>query len=249
MPRENHRIFRITGLTIAVATLIGLGAAISPSRQLAGDIKIPVLLYHRIDDAGGRLSISPAAFDHQIAWLAEQGYASITPSDLSAALAGGPPLPSHPVMITDDDGYRSTLTFTATLRAHGFRGVYFWPNWAELTPAEMVNVATDGEICGHTVDHADLTTLTLGQQQREMLDNQSWLQIRTGQPVTCFAYPMGRSNAASVTVLNEGHFAFAFDAAGTESTLATLDRFHIARTPINHDVALVDFIALMTQGY
>ena len=33
------------------------------------------------------------------------------------------------------------------------------------------------------------------------------------------------------------------------ATLATLDRFHITRTPINHDVSLADFVAVMTGGY
>jgi peptidoglycan/xylan/chitin deacetylase (PgdA/CDA1 family) len=208
-----------------------------------------VLLYHRIDADGGHLSISPAAFDEQMKWLAEKGYTAITPSDLSAALAGSAPLPLRSVMITDDDGYRSTLAFTSTVRKYGFRGVYFWPNWAELTPAAMLDIAKDGEIRGHNVDHADLTTQTLAEQEHEIVDNQRWLRRRTGQAVDCFAYPMGRSNANSIVALDNGHFAFAFDAAGVESTLATLDRFHIARAAINHEVSLDDFIVLMTPGY
>lgn len=250
MQRVKKRSRRAAVLSlVALAALSAFGVFDGPAHGGGASIKIPVLLYHRIDDDPGHLSISEAALDGEMSWLQANGYTAITPDDLERAISGEVPLPSRPVVLTVDDGYRSALVFHDVLHRHSFRGVYFWPNWAELTPAEMVNVAEDGEICGHTYDHKDLTTLSLAQQEHEILDNQHWLQRMTGQPVTCFAYPMGRSNADSITALAEGQFALAFDASGPESTASSLDVFHVARKAINRDVSLEQFIALMTVGW
>ena len=236
---------------MVVLLILAGGATVSLASRgpSAAPVKIPVLMYHRIDDGPGHLSTSAATLDREMAWLRDHDYTAITPDDLADAIAGERALPARPVMLTDDDGYRSTLVFFNVVRKYGFRATYFWPNWAELSPDEMRAVAADGTICGHTVHHPDLTKLTLDQQEHEMIDNQQWLRTVTGQAVRCFAYPMGRSNDDSTIALRDSGFALAFDASGAESAVPAADRFHISRAAINDTTTLDQFIGLVTDGW
>ena len=56
------------------------------------------------------LSVAPADFEAQLAWLRDQGYESITLTDLVYNLALGWPLPDEPIVITFDDGYVDNYT-------------------------------------------------------------------------------------------------------------------------------------------
>jgi len=52
------------------------------------------------------LSVKPAEFEAQLAWLRSQGYQGIRLADLVYNLTQGRPLPEKPVILTFDDGYR-----------------------------------------------------------------------------------------------------------------------------------------------
>ena len=202
-------------------------------------------MYHHINDSDGRFATSEAALDEQMAWLSRQGYASVLASDLLGAMSAGAPLPEKPVMLTIDDGNRSDLIFAAVLARHGFQGVYFWPNTSPLTPDEMVSLAARGEICAHTCTHPNLEFVSKADQRPEIVENQQRLQVITGQPVRCFAYPYGRFSSASVEVLTEQGFALAFDAFGGPTAIGDLDRLHIPRREVRNGISMAAFIALV----
>src|SRR5205823_2269472 len=66
------------------------------------------LMYHEIvpDTRRARkLAVSRTALAGQLAGLASAGYATVTVSEIVAALRGGRPLPPRPVALTFDDGY------------------------------------------------------------------------------------------------------------------------------------------------
>ena len=56
-----------------------------------------------------RLTVHPAVFARQMRWLKRHGYHTITQRRLFDALMCGRPLPTRPILITFDDGYRDTL--------------------------------------------------------------------------------------------------------------------------------------------
>ena len=117
---------------------------------------IPILMYHGIYEEGSRFVVTPAQLEEQMAWLRDNGYTSITPTNLYNAIYHDLPLPDKPVMITVDDGNTSDLRFAEIVTKYGFRPVFFWPNFADLTQEEMQYLAGLGEVCGHTVSHAAL---------------------------------------------------------------------------------------------
>src|SRR4051794_6444017 len=69
-----------------------------------------------------------------------------------------------------------------------------------LTQAQIAQLAADGnEIAGHTVDHADLPTLPIDDQKREVCNDRVAL-LNMGFQVKNLAYPYGDANATTQQV-------------------------------------------------
>jgi peptidoglycan/xylan/chitin deacetylase (PgdA/CDA1 family) len=88
---------------------------------------IPILLYHRIDARGDSLSTHPDTFEHELAWLADRGYRSLTLAEFDRAVAGAASsVPKRAFLVSFDDGYADLSTAVApALRRYGFSGVAF----------------------------------------------------------------------------------------------------------------------------
>lgn len=81
-----------------------------------------ILCYHSVDDSDSLVSVRPAAFARQMAYLARLGYVVV---GLDEAL--GTAQRGTQVAITFDDGYRSVLTEALPiLRQHGFPATVFF---------------------------------------------------------------------------------------------------------------------------
>lgn len=83
----------------------GAGAGRDALRDLV------VLAYHEISEPAEATipdyAVRPADFEQQIRWLAAHGYHFVSVDQVLAARAGRHPLPSLPVLVSFDDGYRS----------------------------------------------------------------------------------------------------------------------------------------------
>lgn len=181
-----------------------------PSPTFAASMHVPILMYHYIRDynypkdaAGMVLSVSPANFDQQMAYLSSNGFTPITLDTLAAIYANQAPAPAKPVVITFDDGY---IDFYANaypiLHKYGFHAVSFiisgfvgkpafmnWDNIKELQKSGLVSFES------HTVSHAYLPGMSYPQMLKELLDSKSAIQAQTGVPVNFVAYPSGGTNS------------------------------------------------------
>src|SRR2546426_4843649 len=94
-------------------------------------MKLPVLLYHKIDriPPGARYPrsyVTPERFEAQLAFLRRRGYESISFADYLAYRRGAGRLPRRPVIVTFDDGYRSNRDVALPLlQQYGFRATIF----------------------------------------------------------------------------------------------------------------------------
>jgi peptidoglycan/xylan/chitin deacetylase (PgdA/CDA1 family) len=209
---------------------------------------VPVLMYHRIGEHPDQFTVSRAGFAAQLRWLRDHGYVTITPSDLADALDRGVPLPARPVMITIDDYWAAAPAFLELLQVHGFRGTHMLPNGADLSGAEIAELAKEGEVCGHTVTHPFLPELSPQGQRAEIEENKAWLEGIVGQPVVCFAYPFGKSDEASVEIVATVGFRIAFDAEGGPARLdRELDRWNVPRVEVSGEWSLAKFAAVMEE--
>lgn len=219
-------------------------------------IDLPILMYHYIrtppskyvDRVGYNLSVSPQDFELQMDWLGSHGYHPVDFNDVRAYFAGAKPLPSKPVVITLDDGYRDLYTTAyPILASHGFKAVAYivsgFVGWRQyVTSDQIIEMDHHGiEIADHTVNHANLTRAAWPQLMNELVDSKRFLEKLVGHPVVDFAYPSGRFDQTVITALRQT----GYDTAVTEiySTVhSRADRYTWTRVRVAGGESLANFI-------
>jgi peptidoglycan/xylan/chitin deacetylase (PgdA/CDA1 family) len=175
-----------------------------PARLPARLLAVPILMYHRVHAsptaAERPLTVSPAAFARQMAWLDRRGYRTITQRQLFDALFRGAALPRKPLVITFDDGYTDVLRHASpVLVRRGMRGIayvisgrlrngypIFLSGW-QLRVLERRGI----EIGSHTVTHRNLTSLSTREAAWELRASRRRLGRVLRHPVRWLAYPFG----------------------------------------------------------
>lgn len=76
-------------------------------------MRLLVLMYHKIQPATVQddLIISVEKFEEQLRYLTNNGFNTISLSQLTAYVTAGAALPPKPVLLTFDDGYRNNLLY------------------------------------------------------------------------------------------------------------------------------------------
>jgi peptidoglycan/xylan/chitin deacetylase (PgdA/CDA1 family) len=219
---------------------------------------VPALMYHKVDaivpsDPVGRdLTVEPAAFAAQLAWLRAHGIRTLTAAALVDALAHGE-RPRHAVVLTFDDGYADAATTALPLlRAAGATATFYISSGFVGTPRHLswkqirALRAAGMEIACHGTYHLDLATLDRAGQRREAGHCVETFRRYLGafRPAT-YAYPAGKYDAITFFVLRELGFRAAFtEHPGTVRSLAA--PFELPRRRIRHDDTLANFAALAT---
>ena len=122
------------------------------TENVGTQLRLPIVMYHHMSEKSRLWNdyVLPVdQFERDLIYLKEKGYESIGVTDLLAWCAGKAVLPEKPVMITFDDGYKSTLCYAVPLlEEYGFKGV----------------VAVIGSVCDlfteqedHNLDYAHLS--------------------------------------------------------------------------------------------
>lgn len=110
--------------------------------------------------------------------------------------------PNTVVSLSFDDANADQMSAVSILNAAGLKGTFYVPSGFVgatdyLTRAQLTSIAAAGnEIGGHTVNHADLTTLTPAEATRQVCTDRATLSS-WGFSVTSFAYPFASVNAAA----------------------------------------------------
>lgn len=220
-------------------------------------VELPILMYHYVEpwpaDAGElrqNLTVRPADFAAEMAYLHGQGYVTVSLYDLMAALTLGRALPPRAVVLTFDDGYRSLADYAApAMKLYGYTGTVFVvtqlmdENFAQyLTwPQAEALYASGWKIEPHTKTHALLAGTDRAFQLYEMLGSIQTVQAHIGVMPRFFAYPYGKWDDTTLHLERE----LDLWAAVTELPGAIHDfnaRFELHRVRINGTITLDDFI-------
>lgn len=114
----NRLFFSIgVGMVCLIIGLIPILSMTIPTANAEG-VSVVVLMYHGLRkdvSAQNEYVISPSDFESDLKYLKDNGYNTITVSDLTAYFENGTPLPSKPVMLTFDDGYYNNYTYAYPL--------------------------------------------------------------------------------------------------------------------------------------
>jgi len=182
-------------------------------------------MYHRVDALSPSLpsltralTVDPRDFSAQMHWIVSHGFHGITQLQLYDALMKGTPLPSKPVMITFDDGYRDVFGKASTtlkrLRlpatAYVITDRISGPDASFLTWPLLKGLERRGiEIGSHTIHHVELPTLSSAQATHELVGSQRLLERKLGHPVQWFAYPAGKVDGRIVGLVRRAGYVLA----------------------------------------
>jgi peptidoglycan/xylan/chitin deacetylase (PgdA/CDA1 family) len=228
---KNMNCFRAITLIIlflsqfATATLQYI-AAEGETSGIVRRLRVPVLMYHYVSTPPDNsdkyrldLSVTPDNFRRQMQWLKENGYHTVTPDDLLAALQKGRKLPNQPVMITFDDGYIDAYTNAfPILRLYGFKGTFFvvtqWldENRSDYISWDQANEMLDWgmSIQSHSRRHYDMRDKDHDWLVYEILGSIESIEAHTGVRPRTFCYPAGEFDINVIRELRAAGIDMAF---------------------------------------
>lgn len=187
---------------------------------------VPILTYHRFaDECESPLCMPTRVFKEQIRYLKENGYHAIAPEDLLAFLEYRQPLPRKSVLITIDDGYRSTYDIAyPALRENGFTATLFiYTELIDVAPialtwSQLLEMKRSGFAIGsHTVYHSDLTQPKEGESkadytarvEKELFGSKQMIDRKLNQDTWLLAYPYGNYDPRVVAVSKQAGYKVA----------------------------------------
>src|SRR5687768_8785648 len=198
-------------LTVSILFLISLAAFAAPKRKAAVQPDLPtatVLCYHIVEaPAAPRMHIDRETFRQHLRYLEMTGYNVVPLRHVYEYVSGKrASLPKNAVVITIDDGWRSTYTEAwPELKKRNFPfTVFIYPNiigktanaltWQQIK--EMSDAGVD--IQSHALTHPFLTKRRHRSMsddkyaawlQRELAESRRILEKQTGRDVKFLAYP------------------------------------------------------------
>lgn len=194
-------------------------------------MKIPILMYHQIDEPPPRgtalrgLTVAPSSFAWQMRMLRLLGYRGLSMHDLEPYLTGEKK--GKVVGITFDDGYQNNLHHALpVLKKNGFTATCYGVSdmlggtnaWDRGLVAEKPLMtlndwrawrAAGMDIGSHTRTHAKLTELSADQARDQIERSKSTLEDAIGCPVNHFCYPYGWFNTEHASMVQEAGYSTA----------------------------------------
>jgi peptidoglycan/xylan/chitin deacetylase (PgdA/CDA1 family) len=224
--------------------------------ELKSGVRVPILMYHYIrvasskDRTGYALSVSPANFALQMGYLHEHDFHPVTMRQLDQALLEHQSLPTKPIVLTFDDGYRDFYTVAAPiLREYGFIATAYIPTqlinthgymtWTQVSELD----AAGFEMGAHTEFHVDLAVMTEQRAKLEINGSKAQLEQELGHPVVDFCYPYGTYTPNVMKWVREAGFWSATTTQPGKVHVPTR-MFDVTRVRVNGGVTLTDFAGL-----
>lgn len=216
----------------AAAALLHRALALQEQdRPAAGaSVQVPVLMYHDVSylslQGSGYYSKTPEQFRQQMQELKDAGFHTVFFSQLVDYVESGTPLPSKPIVITLDDGYRSNYEYAfPILQELGMKAeislvgaAMQYTSWG-LKWTDIQEMADSGLVsfqCHTYQMHGDYTDQG-GRLGVLKAPNESWrdyaealgadtvkildmIEAKTGTRPVTFTYPRGKWNTMSEAV-------------------------------------------------
>jgi peptidoglycan/xylan/chitin deacetylase (PgdA/CDA1 family) len=176
-------------------------------------LNIPILCYHNFNPTKpGSMNLKPQRLEEQLKWLKDNGFTVIPLKEAVEYLQGKrQSLPTKPVVITADDGWKSAYLymFPIVKKYHVPVTLFIYPQnishgknfmtWDELKELQHTGLF---DIQGHTYSHPNfkqekknLTPLAYQKLlKRELETSKKILEDKLGTQITFLAWPFGIYN-------------------------------------------------------
>jgi peptidoglycan/xylan/chitin deacetylase (PgdA/CDA1 family) len=190
----------------------------------AGYQTVPVLSYHRFTrnkKSKNRMVVTQAAFEAQMRYLKNNGYTVIRLSQFYAFLDFKDQIPEKSVVITIDDGFRSSFDIAyPILKKFGYPATFFLytgivgssnaMNWKQIQELKQNGF----DIQSQTRTHRDMSKLLKGENfkayvsrlEKEITSAQKNIRDKTTVTPMFMAYPYGKWNHLVIALLKKHGF-------------------------------------------
>jgi peptidoglycan/xylan/chitin deacetylase (PgdA/CDA1 family) len=182
------------------------------------------------------------------------GVGSVTIDDVALVKTPAPAGFTRPVVtITFDDGFEDNITTAMPLLDEfGYKVTYCFATMYDegIASAETTVKAIAGkghEICSHSVNHLDQTTLTAAQLDYEFGHSQTYLQQLTGQPIHNYVSPYGTYNDFSIQYEKKYYRALRSTDEGYNSK-ANFDQYRIMVQNMTSTTTLAQYKSWVDQA-
>ncbi len=230
--------------------------------------RIPVLLYHSIDDSGSVTSVAPRTFREHMQYLNRRGYETISLAKYVEYLQTGLKPRKKLVAVTFDDGYKNNHTEAMPiLRKYGFTATIFvatdyvgktssWArldsipelpllSWSEIKEMNDLGIEFGSHTCGHT----RLTQLSEVEMETELVRSKAKLEAKLNKAVTFFCHPYGCSDHRTRRKAKECGYLSAFGSLDFSSSNSRDSLYDLRRVGTAHFSSLWDFKAGLLGTY
>jgi peptidoglycan/xylan/chitin deacetylase (PgdA/CDA1 family) len=174
---------------VALAVLLAFSIFFTAEGRVAGKTvaegpqatELPIIMYHEVKpQKPGRYSVTPNEFESDLSYIEENGYTTITMTELIDYVYGIGDLPQKPIMLTFDDGYENNYVYAfPLLKKYGMKAVLsivgidtdlstkdkqLGVKYANITWDEINEMIDSGciEIENHTYDMHSITAKRTG---------------------------------------------------------------------------------------
>lgn len=249
--------------------------------RLTGSCKVPIMVYHQVAESGSSPGypwrVTPARFEAQMRWLANEGYRVLHLNEFLAACREGRIIPRS-VVLTFDDGHRGVLLHAyPILKRYGFPATLFlatgsignrdfpWVRpWLgrEEDPEEYRPLSWEEvqfmqgptiSLGSHTMTHPHLGRLSPEEMEWEVVESRRQIEQHTGTKACCFAYPggiglYGDHTAETRKLLLEQGYSCALVSEVGRNDLSS-DPFRLRRLGVRIEDSLALFRAKVEGAY
>lgn len=218
---------------------------------------VPVLCYHQFSQkkSSTRISVPAETFERQMSYLVENGYKVITLNELYDFISYNRRPPKKSVVITIDDGWKTVKTIAAPImKKYGIKATLFVytdlikskPGSSALSWDEIKEMIEEGviEVHSHTVTHADLTTLSAEQMEKELRESRQIIENKLGIKPAYLAYPYGKFSEKTTDLLAKHNYQSAFTVIRGGNAFF-YNKFALNRSMVFNSEKLDDFIKLL----
>ena len=170
--------------------------------------KIPVLLYHSIENQNLSNQINVDEFEKQIIYLKENEYKSVHINEINPEI-------KKQIILTFDDGYKDIIIdVLPILKKYNFKAICFIVSnqigknniWDEnqknyfkkelMSKSDIYEWLNNGMLIGsHSHNHFNLTTLDPSELNNEILKSKNFLEETFSTQISNFCYPYGKINS------------------------------------------------------
>lgn len=256
------------GVTVLVALLlIGLSQTYRVQATDHWDytprtVHVPILMYHYVDTPPANadrwlrdLTVTRANFEAQVKWLKDQGYSSITPDELIAALWHGKKLPKKPIMFTFDDGYANAwYNVYPVLKQAGYTGTFFVvTDWIDKAKPgyltwDLATIMAQGgmSIENHSRTHEDFRHRSHDWYVDEIVTPMKDIEKHASVKPIFFCYPYGGFDNMAILELRSAGIVAAFTENDGVYEYAS-NTMRLPRVRIRGAMTLNQFITTVTD--